>query len=241
MTAYSIQEIRRFPVKLLGGETLESTHLTAQGLPYDRHWALFRSDTGARFRSAEALGALDLNARLLKENSHPVAEISFPDGHALATDDNRLDNAISEYFCLPLTLRECEGNARPFHYDSPITLLAEASLRFLQQEAPHSLLSNRRFRANILLADSEGKADWMERRWAGREVALGKAQLAVAGNVERCIVVTRAQRAFENEPALPRDPAIIKALIRLTAKQIAVHCRVKEAGEIRLNDPACPA
>lgn len=167
-----------------------------------------------------------------------MAEISFPDGRAITTDDSRLDNAVSEYFSLPLTLRECEGNARPFHYDSPITLLTEASLRFLQQEVPQSLLSNRRFRANILLADSEGKANWTERRWAGREVALGLARLAVTGNVERCIVVTRAQCAFENEPALPRDPAIIKALIRLTAKQIAVHCQVKEAGEIRLNDPA---
>lgn len=70
----------------------------------------------------------------------------------------------------------------------PVTLLSEASVAALGQEADGSPVDRRRFR---LLLTCDGLAPFGEEAWAGREVAVGSAVLRVGGPVPRCAAVQR--------------------------------------------------
>lgn len=121
---------------------------------------------------------------------------------------------------------------RGTYFDAyPIDILTEASLRRLAALCPGADLDVRRFRPNILLADSEGRADFAEVEWVGRQVAVGSVELDVVVDAVRCVMVTCAQ------PGLPRDTTIMRTLVRETKQRLSVYADVVSPGMIRCGDP----
>lgn len=121
---------------------------------------------------------------------------------------------------------------RGTYFDAyPIDVLTEASLRKLATLCPGADLDVRRFRPNILLADSEDRVGFAEVEWVGRQLAVGRAELDVVVDAVRCVMVTCAQ------PGLGRDTAIMRTLVRETKQRLSVYADVVSPGEIRLGDP----
>ena len=88
MPLATVKQIRRYPVKSMGGEVLESVQLTAAGLVGDRAWAI-RDEVRGQIVGAKKLpGLMNFKARYTQppaaSGSSP-AEITFPDG----PDDRR--------------------------------------------------------------------------------------------------------------------------------------------------------
>jgi uncharacterized protein YcbX len=95
----SLKELRRYPVKSMGGELLEEAELTAGGLAGDRAWAV-RDEVRGGIRGAKKIPALmGLRARYeeppAKQGSSP-AEILFPDGSNLRTGDPEINDRLSK-------------------------------------------------------------------------------------------------------------------------------------------------
>lgn len=81
-------EIRRYPVKSMGGELLDSVALAPRGLPGDRAWAV-RDEVRGGIRGAKKLpGLMGMKARYAKEppaDGSIPAEITLPDGSTIET------------------------------------------------------------------------------------------------------------------------------------------------------------
>lgn len=123
------------------------------------------------------------------------------------------------------------ASPRGTYFDAfPLDILTEASLRHLQSLAPDADLDVRRFRPNILLADSESTVGLVETAWVGHKVTLGQAQIDIVMECPRCIMTTRAQGE------LPRDGSIMRAMVAHTKQNLSVYCTIAKAGEIKTGD-----
>lgn len=103
MIVAHLEQIWRYPVKSMGGETLPAARLLRQGIPGDRCWAVI--DAGTReIRSAKQWPALLDHAALLLDGQElqefaygeevPDAEIRLPDGRRLRARAAQVHEAL---------------------------------------------------------------------------------------------------------------------------------------------------
>src|SRR5262249_38676679 len=97
-TLGSINQIWRYPIKSMGGERLDHSHIGLRGILGDRGWAV-RDETAGEIRGAKKIPKLlRCTARYLAEPSEtmiPPAEITLPDGVCLRSDDPEVAARLS--------------------------------------------------------------------------------------------------------------------------------------------------
>jgi uncharacterized protein len=87
----------------------------------------------------------------------------------------------------------------------------------------------RRFRPNLLVeSDVEG---FVENAWDGRRLRIGSAEVQVEMPCPRCIMTTHG---FQE---LPRDPRIMRALVRYNDGNLGVYASVVRPGVVQEGDP----
>jgi uncharacterized protein len=115
----------------------------------------------------------------------------------------------------------------------PLLVLTRNSLRALQQRATaagiDAIFDVRRFRPNLLLESAE--EGFVENGWSGRRLRVGGALLTLEMACPRCIMTTHG---FAE---LPRDPRVMRALVRHNAGNLGVYASVLEAGQVTAGDP----
>jgi uncharacterized protein YcbX len=275
-----VKEIRRYPVKSMGGERLEEVEIGPQGLPGDRAWAV-RDEVRGGIRGAKKIPALmRLHARYPEppapRGSSP-AEIRFPDGATVGTGDadvaarlsRVLDHEVTLWPLLPASALDHYRRGAPGHDDMerelraifgrtpdeplpdlsvfppeilefesppgtyfdafPLLLLTETSLRTLQAGHPDSRFDVRRFRPNFLIEASSDRG-FPEEAWCGERVRIGGARLRVAIRCPRCVMTTHG---FDD---LPKDPTIMRALVKEAGGNLGVYAEVEEPGPVRVGD-----
>lgn len=128
MRVGAVSEIRRYPVKSMGGESLDEVQLGTGGLPGDRSWAV-RDEVNGGIRGAKQIGGLmKLSARFATPpaatGSSP-AEITFPDGTKAGTGDSdvserisaAVDHSVSLWPLLPADALDHYRRGAPTHED----------------------------------------------------------------------------------------------------------------------------
>jgi uncharacterized protein YcbX len=123
-----LTQIRRYPVKSMEGEVLDSVELSAGGLPGDRAWAV-RDEVRGGIRGAKKIPALmQLSSRYTNkpapEGSSP-AEITLPDGSTVETGDPEInallskavDHEVSLWPLLPADALDHYRRGAPTHED----------------------------------------------------------------------------------------------------------------------------
>jgi uncharacterized protein YcbX len=100
----TVAVLRRYPVKSMLGEELAASDVTGRGISGDRALALVHRETG---KVASAKNPR-LWRRLLKlaAVSGPSVKITFPDGTVMASTDDGIDVALSEFLGQPVTLTD---------------------------------------------------------------------------------------------------------------------------------------
>ncbi len=276
-----LKELRRYPVKSMGGERLMEANLGARGLAGDRAWAV-RDEVRGGIRGAKKIPALmTLQARYAKppadEGSSP-AEIVLPDGSTLATGEpeinerlsKAIDHSVTLWPLLPAEEVEHYRRGAPSHEDFmvemrsifgrtpdeplpdiskfppeilefesppgtyfdayPLLLLSESSLREMQKRAPESVFDVRRFRPNLVIGDTDSSTPFPERTWEGRRLQIGDVVLRVTIACPRCVMVTHG---FED---LPKDPRVMRALVREASGNLGVYATVESPGRVSVGD-----
>lgn len=230
-----VAELWRYPVKSLGGERLASAHLGEIGIDGDRWWGLVDTSTGNVLTARREPRLLFASARLL-DAEHVV--VTLPDG--TETDD---DDALSAWLERPVTLRRAGGEGG--RYEAPLDF--ELDERWVSWQGPGrawhdsaasrvSLVSTatlgswdrRRFRPNIVL-DGSGEDDLV-----GSDVTLGGCRLTLTKQIDRCVMVTRAQ------PGLERDLDVLRTVNRERASLLAVGALVATEGTVTVGDELRP-
>ena len=277
----TIDGIRRYPVKSMGGERLDATRVAAGGLPGDRAWAV-RDEVRGGIRGAKKIPALmALRARYAEpphaSGSSP-AEITLPDGTRLGTGDpdvnarlsKALGHEVSLWPLVPADTLDHYRRGAPTHDDMeqelraifgrtpdeplpdlsvfppeilafesppgtyfdafPLLLLSRASLAAMRGRSPGSVVDERRCRPNQLLADTDPADPFPEHAWAGRRLRAGEAVLRATVACPRCVMTTHG---FED---LPKDPGVMRALVREAGGNLGLYASVETPGRVRVGD-----
>jgi uncharacterized protein YcbX len=111
----------------------------------------------------------------------------------------------------------------------PLLLLSRQSLASLQRAAEESRIDVRRFRPNLVL-DAPGDRPFPEQDWIGRSLRIGSARLEIALECPRCVMTTHG---FAD---LPKDPRIMRSLVKEAGGNLGVYARVSVPGEVRTGD-----
>ncbi len=227
-----IRELWRYPVKSVGGERVTSVRLGAAGIEGDRRWGVQDLETQMVLTGRRTPALLFASARY--EGPGEVV-ITLPDGTETAEDD-----VLSAWLGRDVHLLapgdsggtyECpidpgseqewvqwQGPPGSFHDSakSMVSLVSEASL---------GQWPLRRFRTNVLLSGA-GEDDWI-----GSKIRLGeKATIQVIKQIDRCVMITRAQ------PGLDADLGLLKYINATRATFLSVGAQVRIEGEITEGD-----
>ena len=219
----TLREIRRYPVKAMGGESLPSAEVDARGLVGDRAYAVVDGDgklaSGKhtrRFRRRDEV--FDFASRTTREGIRVTghgAEWPVPDG--------ALDRALSEAMGDPV--RVLPETTTP-HFDvTSVSLVGTATLDWCR-EHHHVDADRRRLRPNLVVDTVE---PFVEETWTG-DVVIGGVRLRPVGRVERCRMVDIAQEG------LPRQGGWLKTLTATRDMRLAIYLEVDQPGTLAVGD-----
>jgi uncharacterized protein YcbX len=164
---------------------------------------------------------------------HPDIENYDPEGHRDEVVEAQLGAAFFNERGLPSAVPE--GS---FFDLFPFSVLTTSTLDELAGLEPESRFDTRRFRMNVIV-DTPGRG-FVENEWVGRTLAVGdEVELNVALPDPRCVMPSLPQED------LPRDPQVIKTLVRHNRIDVAgarypcagVYAVAKATGTIRTGDP----
>jgi uncharacterized protein YcbX len=115
----TVVELWRYPVKSMAGDRLARARIGERGLVGDRAWAL-RDDVAGEIRGAKKFPVLlECAARYLDEPTSgriAPAEITFPGGERLMSDDPRVSERLSALIGLRATLWPLQPAESREHY-----------------------------------------------------------------------------------------------------------------------------
>ena len=204
-----VGEIWRYPVKSMGGERLDATALTADGIPGDR-----------------IVHARDGND-VITARSHP-ALLGFPATPG-ADDEPLVDGRPWSSETVAARIRQAVGpDVRLARYDGPERFDILPLLVATDGAVAKLGMDRRRFRPNILVSGVSGDA---ERSWPGKRLRIGGAVIGVASLRQRCVMTT-----YDPDTQV-QDVSILRRIVREAGGRLALDCRVIEPGRVAVGDP----
>lgn len=120
------------------------------------------------------------------------------------------------------------------HFDQlPVSLLTTATLDWVREAAPCTVVDERRFRPNIVVRTPPGTPPFVEDTWFGRQAATADGsgpRFALVRASERCAMSGAPQ------PGLPEAPEILKALLDAHDGRLDALAEVSRPGRLSVGD-----
>ena len=205
-----MQQLWRYPVKSMAGESLEAAEINDDGIAGDRRVVV----AGPRglVTSRTRPGLLGLRATL------------GPAGEALIENLPAGSEAA-----LALVQRVAGPDARPAILDTtarfdvlPLLIATDGAIRAFGRDG-------RRLRPNIVLGGVDGLA---ERDWEGRRLRIGEAVIRLDSLRARCVMTT-----FHPD-TLVQDVEVLRDISARFGGKLALNCAVEHPGAVALGDRA---
>lgn len=218
-----LHEIRRFPVKAMGGESLTSVEVDGRGLVGDRAYAVVDGDgklaTGKhsrRFRRRDQV--FEFAAHTTPEG----VRVSGRGGEWAAPSDE-LDRVLTD--AMGDRVRVLPETTTPYFDAGQVSLVGTASLAWCRENLAVDA-DRRRIRPNLVVQTDEPFA---EEDWTG-EVGIGGVLLRHVERIERCRMIDIAQEG------LPREGRWLKALTEAREMCLGVYLDVVRPGVVTVGD-----
>lgn len=120
---------------------------------------------------------------------------------------------------------------RGTYFDAfPIHLLTTASLEMMKRLNPAAAWDVRRFRPNFLIETDEAIKGLVDAEWSGQKIRLGNVELRCEIPCVRCGMTIQAQADF------PKDPTILRTIVKDANQNLGAYASVISPGEIRMGD-----
>lgn len=230
-----VEALRRYPVKSMLGETVDSLFVDESGAEGDRRLALVDAVTGHVASAKQARlwrGLLKCTAT----SGTGRVSIGLPDGTDVAADDPDVDELLSRLLERPVRLISKRPDGATLERPDPEKLLelgldadfAEIGGRILEiaqatpgdsftDDAPlHAITTATlerigvealRYRPNLVIATPAGYPPYAENDWIGTEFDVGEARLRALAATTRCVVPTLEHGPLPRAPHALRIPA----------------------------------
>lgn len=219
-----VQQVWRYPVKAMAGESLGRVEVDARGLAGDRWLAVVDAEgrfasfkNTRRFRRHDAMSAY-------AAGTGPGGVVVTRGEHQWAATDPALVADLGAELGVPVRL---EPEAGVPHQDAgQVSLVGTASLAWCREHLGVDA-DPRRLRVNLVVETHEPFA---EEGWLGREVTVGGVRLAVAARIERCRTIDLAQNGAAGTTAW------LTALAGERELCLGVYADVRSRGEIGVGD-----
>ena len=112
-----------------------------------------------------------------------------------------------------------------------IHLLTSATLKQLHEHYPSGHFAIERFRPNIVVQPLEETEGFIENSWIGHTIAIGEeVRLTITDSCGRCVMTTLPQGN------LPKDPEILRTILKYNNGKVGVYAKVLQGGTIRPSD-----
>ncbi len=223
MAVPTLLEIRRYPVKAMGGESLAAVDVEPRGLVGDRAYAVVDGDgklaTGKhsrRFRRRDEV--FEFSSRTTSDGV-----VVRGRGAEWAAPGDDLDLALTE--AMGDDVRVLPETTTPFFDAGAVSLVGTASLRWCAEHLGVDA-DRRRIRPNLVVETDEA---FVEETWTG-PLRIGGVRLSPVERIERCRMIDIAQEG------LPRDGRWLKALTVTREMSLGVYLEVVEPGAVRVGD-----
>jgi hypothetical protein len=141
------------------------------------------------------------------------------------------DEPLPDLSIFPPEIMEFESRPGTYFDAFPLLLLSESSLDEMQRRVPESRFDVRRFRPNFLVSSTDGEVAFPEQEWRGRKLQIGDAVVQITVECPRCVMVTHG---FGD---LPKDPGVMRALVRESGGNLGVYATVDKPGIVKVGDP----
>jgi uncharacterized protein len=222
-----VAALRRYPVKSMAAEELDSVEISWHGLAGDRRWAFIRD---GQVRS----GFPWLTIRDRPELAHYRPRFAEPDRPNASPTLVRTPSGGELDVADPALAAELGPGVRVIKQDRgvfdtmPLSLLTAQALASLGRLVGTGLAAGR-FRPNLFV-DASGR-DFPEDAWVGRVLRIGGLRMRVDQRDKRCVMVTI------DPVTLVRDPAILRAIARERDNRFGVYGSIVEPGRVAVGDP----
>lgn len=222
-----VRDLRRFPVKSMGGEARGALELRWPGILGDRQFAFHRLAERGRFPwlTARNVAAMVLHQPRYADPDDPrtsAVTVRIPEGEEMDLHDPALLARLAEAAGQPIGLMQV---GRGVFDTMPVSLGTTGGLGLV--DGMHgAALDPRRFRLNILIETSEP-----EEALKGRRLAFGSgAALLVNEGIPRCAMVQ-----VDPDTAL-RDPSVQKTVVHHFDNCVGLYAATAACGAIRMGD-----
>ncbi len=221
----TVVEIRRYPVKSMGGEALDRVDIDGRGLVGDRHYAVVDGD--GRFAAGKDSGRFRRRDQVFAYAAETLPEGTVRVGRGddrWSAGEQALDDELSARFGDPVRVLP-EGDVS--HFDaSPVSIVGTATLDWCARELGVDA-DRRRLRTNLIVATTQ---PFEEEGWIGGQVEVGTVVLAVAERVARCRTIDLAQ------DGVTTTTSWLKALGGSRDLCVAVYADVAAPGTVTVGD-----
>lgn len=158
-------------------------------------------------------------------------------GEALANEEGlravfarEPDEPLPDLSVFPAELMEYESPLGTYFDAFPLLIMTRAGLDFIQPNAGESTIDVRRFRPNLVVETEGTDQGFIEEDWAGKKMRIGNLTVQCEVICPRCVMVTHG---FDD---LPKDPTIMRTLVRETGGHLGVYASVIEPGAVSVGD-----
>lgn len=242
MSHIMVRRISRFPVKSMGGESLDEARVTDLGITGDRAFGLRNLRTGKVLTARRTPALLFACARWF-DGAGGHTQITLPDDTVLTSDQPDCDEILSAWLGQSVRLERAGPESET--YESPQDAENDADWASWQgpggawHDSTRSRMSlvgaatlgewdERRFRTNLLL---EGCDSGAEDAWVEHSLAVGsEVVLDVRKRIDRCVMVTRPL------PGLERDLDVLRTINTERERCLAIGAMIGNGGLIRVGD-----
>ncbi len=234
-----VEAIFRYPVKSMGDERVEATHLGWHGLEGDRRLAFRRIDDGSGFPWLTASKLPDLLRFAPQRRGgddrddgaqgdlHLPTHIRTPDGDEMPVFGEELAREVGRRYGAPVQMMQLKHG---IFDEASISVIALDTVREIGRLAGRSL-DVRRFRPNVVVrAKSSRSVPFQEDEWVGGVLTFGEGDEAPAITVtmrdERCSMVN-----LDPDSASPA-PEVLKAVVRANQNHAGIYGAVTRIGRL---------
>jgi uncharacterized protein YcbX len=227
MVRTTLSELRRYPVKSMAAEVLDSVALDWHGLEGDRRWAFVRP-------GLERSNFPWLTIRERPEMAHyrprfadpsrpddSRTTVLTPDGEDIDVADPRLAAVLGD------GVRVIKQNRGVFDI-ATVSLVSAATVRAIS-DAAGVVPDVRRFRPNIVV--DVGDDPYQEDTWVGQVLHIGAAAIRIDQRDKRCVMV-------DVDPETSRRrPGVLRTIAQRRAACLGVYGTTVTPGRISVGDP----